>query len=216
MHYLITFLEGFSSFISPCILPMLPVYVSYFAGDRENDGKTFVNALFFVAGFSVIYMLLGLFAGTIGRLLTSYRPYVNLISGAVVMFFGLGFLGVFNLTFLNGRKTARKIKSIFESFVFGVVFSVGITPCVGAFLGSALMLASNRGSLAEGALLLFVYSLGLGIPFLLCAAFISSLKGSFDFIKRHYRAINTISGVLLILVGLGMAFGLFNNLSFGV
>jgi len=196
------------------MLPMIPVYISYFAGGETNrTGKTtFLNALFFVLGFTLVYMLLGLFAGTIGALLTEYKKYVNWVSGAVVILFGLSYLGVFRIGLFKGMKSEGSITNVFESFIFGVVFSVSLTPCVGVFLGAALMLAANQSTMLQGALLLFVYSLGIGLPFLASALIISKLKNTFDFIKRHYGIINIISGILLILLGVLMATGLFYNL----
>lgn len=216
LHYLITFLEGFISFISPCMLPMLPIYISYFAGSQETDNsrRTFINAFFFVIGFSFVYMILGMFAGTIGKLFMDYKVFINIVSGALVIFFGLSYLGVFKINLLKGMKATVKPQGIISSFIFGVVFSVSLTPCVGAFLGSALVLASGRGSWSEGILLLLVYSLGMGIPFLISAVLISKLKGSFNFIKKHYNVINIISGSFLIVVGISMAFGLLNKLLF--
>lgn len=210
MQYLISFLEGIITFISPCLLPMLPIYVSYFAGGGgRNMKKTLLNAAGFVTGFTIIFMALGALAGTLGSFLKQYQTAVNIVSGIVVIFFGLNFLGVLKLNlFRGGTKTVVKHNmGFFSSALFGIIFSVGWTPCVGAFLGSALMLASQQGHVAEGILMLFAYSIGLGIPFILSAVLIDYLKSTFDFIKRHYKIINIISGSLLVLIGALMATG---------
>ncbi len=212
MQYLLSFLEGIITFISPCLLPLLPVYISYFAGqDGEGDArKTFKGALGFIAGFTAVFVALGAFAGTLGGLLSRHTALVNLVTGAVVIVFGLNYLGVFKIGFLNRvvrHHTAADAHSFFSAFLFGVVFSVGWTPCVGAFLGSALMLASQQGSAFGGVLMLLCYSLGLGVPFLLAALLLKQLQGSFNWIKSHYTAINAISGLLLVVVGILMMTG---------
>ncbi len=215
MQYFISFLEGIITFISPCLLPMLPVYISYFAGaDNRSTKKTLTNALGFVAGFTIVFVALGALAGTLGSFLTQYSTAVNIATGLIVIFFGLNFLGVFKLNIFNGAKnTVRKNDlGFFSSLLFGLVFSVSWTPCVGAFLGSALMMASQQGKVLTGIIMLLLYSAGLGIPFVLSAVLIDKLKNTFNFIKKHYKIINIISGSLLIVVGILMMTGLLNRL----
>ena len=210
MQYLITFLEGVITFISPCLLPMLPVYVSYFApGESGGTARAARSALGFVLGFTLVFTAMGALAGTVGAFLRGHQTLVNIVSGAVVIIFGLSYLGVFSLGFLRGGRAGANPRApgFFSALLFGMIFSVGWTPCVGAFLGSALMLASQQGHVAEGMLLLLLYSAGLGIPFLLSAVLIDYFKGAFDWIKRNYRIINWISGGFLILVGILMATG---------
>ena len=210
MQYIIAFLEGIITFISPCLLPMLPIYISYFAGGGERSvRKTLTGALGFVTGFSIIFVILGALAGTVGSFLRSHQTTVNIVSGLIVIFFGLNFLGVFHINLFRGSKRSiiKEEMNFFSALVFGVIFSLGWTPCVGAFLGSALMLASQQGHAVQGMLMLLAYSLGLGIPFILSAVLIDYLKSAFDFIKRHYRIINIISGSLLVLIGVLMATG---------
>ncbi|MBQ6795872.1 MAG: cytochrome c biogenesis protein CcdA [Clostridia bacterium] len=213
MQYLILFLEGIITFVSPCLLPMLPVYISYFAGGGEKEtGKVIKNALGFILGFTAVFIMMGALAGTFGRFLTDYKTAVNIVTGLIVVFFGLNFLGVFKLNIFKGINFSKtKDMGFFSSVLFGLVFSVGWTPCVGAFLGSALMLAANRGSLTEGIMMLLCYSLGLGIPFFISAILIDKLKGAFSFVKRHYNVINAVSGWLLVIVGVLMATGLFGK-----
>ena len=215
MPYMISFLEGIITFISPCLLPMLPIYISYFAGGRERTLKrTLTCALGFVLGFTAVFVAMGALAGTVGSFLTRYQTAVNVISGLIVIFFGLNFLGVFKLNLFRGsqRQVDTSDLNFWSSALFGLVFSVGWTPCVGAFLGSALMLASQQGSVLVGTLMLLCFSAGLGSPFLLSAVLIDRLRAAFDFIKRHYDVINKLCGCLLIVVGILMATGLLGRL----
>ena len=214
MQYFISFLEGMITFISPCLLPMLPIYISYFAGGKENDTKRVVkNALGFILGFTVVFVLLGALAGTLGGLLREYRLMVNIVTGSIVILFGLHFLGLFRLEIFKGMRMQNKENmGFFSSMLFGIVFSIGWTPCVGAFLGSALLLAASQGHVLEGVLMLLLYSLGRGVPLFVSAILIDKLKGAFSFIKKHYRVINIVSGSLLIVMGTLMATGLFGRL----
>lgn len=215
MQYVISFLEGVVTFISPCLLPMLPIYISYFAGGGERSvKKTLSGALGFVTGFTIVFVALGALAGTLGSLLKEYQTAVNIVSGLIVIFFGLNFLGVFKLNLFKGsnHKVNTKNMGFFSAMLFGIIFSVSWTPCVGAFLGSALMLASQQGHVGEGVVMLLVYSLGLGIPFVLSAVLIDYLKSAFNWIKKHYKVINIVCGILLILVGVLMATGLIGRM----
>lgn len=216
MQYMISFLEGIITFISPCLLPMLPIYISYFAGGGERTTKkTITNALGFVLGFSIVFIAMGALAGTVGSFLTRYQTIVNVVSGVIVMIFGLNFLGVFRLRLFNGNHKNSKFNpenmGFFSAMLFGIIFSIGWTPCVGTFLGSALMLASQQGSALKGTMMLVAYSVGLGIPFLFSAVLIDKLKTAFDFIKKHYRTINLVSGGLLVVIGILMATGMFGR-----
>ena len=213
MQYFIAFLEGIITFISPCLLPMIPLYVSYFAGGRErNTKKTVKNALGFIFGFTIVFVLMGALAGTFGQLLNEYKTIIDIVTGVIVIFFGLNFLGVFKLNIFKGSKKAKTENlGFFSSMVFGIVFSIGWTPCVGAFLGSALMMAASQGQATEGIVMLLFYSLGLGIPFFISAILIDKLRGAFTFIKKHYKVINTVCGSLLVVVGVLMATGLFGK-----
>lgn len=215
MQYIISFLEGIITFISPCLLPMLPIYISYFAGGGERTTrKSLRGACGFVLGFTVVFVAMGALAGTIGSFLKQYQQVVNIVSGLVVIFFGLNYLGILKLNLFRGSKRSVDTSDLgfFSAVVFGIIFSLGWTPCVGAFLGSALMLASQQGQMFTGMLMLLCYSLGLGIPFVLSALLIDRLKSAFDFIKRNYRVINGICGGLLILIGILMATGMMGRL----
>ena len=211
MQYVISFLEGIVTFISPCLLPMLPIYISYFAGGSERStGKTLRCAFGFVMGFTVVFVAMGALAGTLGSFLVRYQTVVNIVLGSIVILFGLNYLGVLNLNLFRGMRGEVKTADMnfLSASLFGVVFSVGWTPCVGVFLGSALMLASQQGSALVGTLMLLSYSAGLGVPFLISAVLIDQLKGAFNFIKKHYGVINKVCGGLLVAVGVLMATGL--------
>ena len=204
MQYLVSFLEGIITFLSPCLLPMLPIYISYFAGgSQRGTGKTVRCALGLVLGFTVVFPAM-----------LKYQRIVNLVSGIIVMVFGLNYLGLFRWNLFHGgsRVLDARDMTFFSAALFGVIFSVGWTPCVGAFLGSALALAAQQGHVLEGMSMLLTYSLGLGIPFLISAVLIDGLKGAFDWVKRHYRVINLLSGCFLVLVGALMASGLLGRL----
>lgn len=216
MQFFISFLEGIITFISPCLLPMLPIYLSYFAGNQSQEdskaatARTLRNALGFVLGFTLVFVLMGALAGTVGGLLRRHQTVVNIITGAIVVFFGLNFLGMVKVSLFRGGSSSMAGRELgfLSSLVFGMVFSIGWTPCVGVFLGSALMLASQQGQATTGILMLLCYSAGLGIPFVASALLLDNLKSTFDFIKRHYPLINRICGILLVVMGVLMMTGL--------
>ena len=215
MQYVISFLEGIITFISPCLLPMLPIYISYFAGGGERTlRRTIVNAGGFVLGFTAVFVTMGALAGTLGGALKAHQGLVNLVSGLMVILFGLSYLGVVPVNLFRGsrRQMSTSDLGFGSAMLFGMIFSVGWTPCAGAFLGSALMLASQQGQVLAGMGMLLCYSLGLGIPFILSAVLVEQLKSAFDLIKRNYDVINRICGGLLILIGILMATGLLGRL----
>ncbi len=204
MEYIITFIEGLASFISPCILPVIPIYISYFGG-QNNSKKVIINSLGFVTGFSLIFILLGVFAGSFGYLIHEYSVYINIVLGVFLVIIGLNYVGIVMLKFLNKTKEINHIKkdlTILSAIIFGIIFSLSWTPCVGAFLSSALIIASTTGSVLKGAVLLLLYSLGLAIPFVLTAIFLEKIKKTFNFIKNNYNIINKLAGSILIFSGL--------------
>ncbi len=209
MDFLVTFIEGVASFLSPCVLPMLPMYVSYFAGQDKNLKKTIINSLGFVLGFTIIFVLLGIFASSLGKLITANSQYINIILGIIIIFFGLHYMGILNIKILNKSKGIQKNKdklSFFSAILFGMIFSVCWTPCVGVFLSSALMMSATSQDILKGGLMLFIYSIGLGIPFILTSIFLERLKNTFNHIKKHYNIINKIAGIILILSGILLIF----------
>lgn len=219
MEYFLLFLEGIITFISPCILPMIPLYISYFAGESMENNKSkynvLVNSLGFVLGFTIIFTLLGTLAGSFGSFIKSQSNIINIISGVIVVVFGINYVGLFKISFLErSSKINVQIKTFkfLSSIIFGMIFAIGWTPCVGTFLGAALMIAVNSHDIIKGTIMLLIYSIGLGIPFVICAVLIDKIKESFDFIKRNYKIINMLSGIILILVGIAIMTGYLNKL----
>lgn len=211
MTYLVTFMEGIITFISPCLLPMLPIYFSYLGGIGQGQKKTLMkNAFGFVLGFSLTFMLLGAFSGQLGKLLLTYQTEVNMICGVLVIICGLSYMGLFSLPQLNKFQIHMDKSSLnfFKSMLFGLIFSISWTPCVGTFLASALLLAASQSSFIEGMALLGCYSAGLAVPMLISALLLEQLQEAFGWIKKHYDLINRICGVLLVIVGVLMATGI--------
>lgn len=210
MEYLFTFLEGIASFISPCILPMLPVYISYFIGqDEKSNKKTAINAIAFVLGFTAVFMLLSILASTIGIAVKGYIRYMKILFGVIVIILGINYMDIIKIKFLNKTKQ-RKIDTtnlnFIKAFIFGIMFSISWTPCIGTFLSSALLLVAKQEHLAKGILLMLIYSIGLGIPFIISAILMEKFKKVFGFIKNNYNIIKKISGTVLITMGIYMIF----------
>jgi len=217
MHYGLGFLEGLLTFISPCFLPILPVYFAYFAGGAVDEGeqkraKTLIHALGFMIGFTMVFILLGAFAGSIGWVLREHATIVNLVTGAVMILFGLSFFGVFRLRFFSafGKKNVmQKTVTFPRSIAFGAIFAGGWTPCMGVFLGAALLRAAYLGNTIGGAIMLLVFSLGLAVPLVVSSFLLERFKGAFAWIRKNQQKINYASGGFLILVGILMMTGLF-------
>jgi len=192
---------------------MLPIYFSYLAGTSGNDkiqnapGKSnlLANSFAFVLGFTLVFVALGATVTTLGHFLINNRSLLQKISGLIMMVFGLSFMGILNLKFLNMEKRLdfkfEKLR-FFSSILFGMVFGFGWTPCLGTFLGSALALASSSKTITQGVLLLLVYSIGLGIPFILTSVLFEKVKGAFKLIQKHSRTISIVSGILLVIAGI--------------
>ena len=219
MEYFLLFLEGIITFISPCILPLLPLYVSYFVGGNENGVKSkynaLVNSLGFVLGFTIIFTLLGTLAGTFGAFIKEQSVIINILGGFIVVLFGANYMGIFKIPFLErSLKINTKIKTFkfLSSIAFGIIFAIGWTPCVGTFLGAALMIAVNSQDILKGTIMLLIYSIGLAIPFVICAILIDKLKETFNFIKRNYKVINKISGIILVIIGISIMTGYLNKI----
>ena len=205
MEYVFTFLEGIASFISPCLLPMLPIYISYFIGeDDKNTSKAVINASGFVLGFTIVFLILSIFASQLGIFISSNIKYIKIVFGIIIILFGLNYMEIFKIKFLNKSKVINaNIKNLnfIKAMLFGILFSISWTPCIGTFLSSALLLVAKQQDMIKGILLMVVYSIGLGIPFIISVALIEKLKEMFDFIKKNYNAIKKISGIILIIMG---------------
>lgn len=214
-EYLQSFVEGVLTFISPCILPMLPIYFIYLAGEdggeasEKNNKKRrlVINSIGFVIGFTMIFVLFGATATSLGSFFKEQKDILKIISGIVVFIFGLNFTGIIKIGLLNKQKRFDfqfKKLNFLKSIIFGMVFSFAWSPCVSAFLASVLARAGVSDTLMEGMLLLFIYSIGLGIPFIISAIAFENIKGVFKAIQRHNRIISIISGILLMLAGLAL------------
>ncbi len=204
MMYLLLFLEGLASFISPCVLPMLPLYLSYLTA--KDDNKVVKNSIGFILGFTITFVILGLLSSTIGIYLTTYMDYIKIVFGLFIVLLGLNYMNLIKLPFINKESKINfkfKNKNFFEALLFGLVFSITWTPCVGVFLGTALMQVMEKGDIILGMISLLIYSLGLAIPFIISAIFIKKLN-NFEFIKKHYNIIINISGIILIVFGFYM------------
>lgn len=208
MDYLLTFLEGIASFISPCLLPMVPIYISYFIGEDDNNNKkAILNSVGFVLGFTTIFLILSIFASQLGTVLSTNIRYIKIFFGIVIILFGLNYMGLLNIKFLNKSKVKSmntKNFNFLKAVLFGILFSVSWTPCIGTFLSSALLLIAREQDMLKGVILMLLYSIGLGIPFIVSAILIEKLKNVFDFIKKHYDVIKRVSGVILIIAGIYM------------
>lgn len=210
------FAEGFLAFLSPCILPMIPIYLLYLGGIEGGQQKPgmrlMINTLGFIAGFSLVFIALGATASALGNLISEHRILLQRLGGVVVIAFGLNYLGVLKIGFLNRSRSlgaSTKNLTFWSSLLFGAAFSLGWTPCLGAFLGTALIMASSLDTLYQGMALLLTFSLGLGVPFLLTALLWGRLQKTLGFIKRNLGVIQIVSGILLVVVGILMLFDKF-------
>lgn len=210
MIYLVTFAEGMITFISPCLLPMLPIYFTYLGGGSKDKKALLKNALGFTLGFSITFMMMGALSGQIGKWLLTYQKPLNIIFGLIVILCGLSYMGLFQLPQLKRFQHSLNMNyfNFLKSMLFGLIFSISWTPCVGTFLASALLLAASQSSLWEGIALLGTYSLGLAVPMLLSSLLLEQLQETFTWIKKHYDMINKICGAFLVVMGILMACGI--------
>ena len=220
----LAFLAGVISFLSPCVLPIVPPYLAYMSGislseatDNNKAVSIFLPAVFFVLGLSTVFLILGFTASALGTVFLSYQDTLITISGILVMGFGLHFLGILRIGFLEREarfEASSQNGSAFGAYVLGLAFAFGWTPCIGPQLASILTLAASEGSVARGTTLLGVYALGLGVPFLLVALFLSRLSATLTWLKRHMQIIERLMGLLLWTIGLMMLTGGFADFSF--
>ena len=222
----LAFLAGVISFLSPCVLPIVPPYLAYMSGislseatDNNKSVSIFLPAVFFVLGLSTVFLILGFTASALGTVFLSYQDTLITISGILVMGFGLHFLGILRIGFLEREarfEASSQNGSAFGAYVLGLAFAFGWTPCIGPQLASILTLAASEGSVARGTTLLGVYALGLGVPFLLVALFLSRLSATLTWLKRHMQIIERLMGLLLWTIGLMMLTGGFADFSFWI
>lgn len=210
MEYVFTFLEGIASFISPCLLPMLPIYISYFMGEEEeNNKKAIINSIGFVLGFTIVFLILSIFASTFGMLISKYLKYIKIVFGIIIILLGLNYMELLQFKFLNrnkGIKFNTKNLNFFKAMLFGILFSISWTPCIGSFLSSALLIVAKGQNLIKGIILMLLYSIGLGIPFVISVVLMEKLKNIFSVIKNNYKIIKKVSGIILIVMGLYVMF----------
>jgi cytochrome c-type biogenesis protein len=220
------FVAGIASFISPCVLPLVPGYISFISGvslERLREDQTertrrnvMITSLIFIAGFSTVFILLGASATYAGRFLLQNKILFNRIAGVLIIIFGLHVAGLFQIKFLNYEKrlkVGQKPVGVISSFLIGLAFAAGWTPCIGPILATILIVASNQQTSVQGVLLLGCYSLGLGIPFFLTAVALNSFFNVFSWIKRHYRQIEYASGGLLVVLGIMVMTNQFTRLA---
>ncbi|MBW4985454.1 cytochrome c biogenesis protein CcdA [Mameliella sp. CS4] len=222
----VALLAGVISFLSPCVLPVVPPYLAYMSGVSLTDlgdragatrNKALIPALFFVLGLSTVFLLMGFAASAVGATFLQYQEWFNTAAGIIVMIFGAHFVGVYRIGFLDREArldAGDRGGSAFGAYILGLAFAFGWTPCIGPQLGAILSLAASEASVTRGTLLLAVYAAGLGIPFLLVAAFLPRLGGLMGWMKRHMEQIERAMGLLLWTIGLLMLTGGFSALSF--
>lgn len=202
MDYFLLFIEGLMTFVSPCLLPMLPMYIAFFAGDEESSQKAVVlKALAFIAGFSLVFIFLSLFVSTFGQFLLIYRQWVNFVAGLFIVILGIDYL--------RGQKFITKLmpqisgKTNYSSpFMFGILFAISWSPCVGTFLASALSYIATVPLSWKSFFLILAYCLGLGVPFFLSALLVEESKQVIGKIKANYELVHKVSGIFLIIFGL--------------
>lgn len=222
---IVALMAGIVSFLSPCVLPIVPPYLAYMSGITlaelsDKNGKrahAVIPALFFVLGLSTVFLFLGFTASALGVAFLQYQSYFNTLAGIIVMIFGAHFVGVFRIPFLDREArmdVADRGGSSFGAYILGLAFAFGWTPCIGPQLGAILSLAASEASVTRGTFLLGIYALGLGVPFLLVAAFLPRLTGFMGWMKRHMQQIERIMGLLLWTIGLLMLTGGFSTFSY--
>ena len=219
----VALVAGIISFLSPCVLPIVPPYLAFMAGSSMEEiksgksRKVIVSALFFVLGLSTVFMFLGLAASALGRSLLRFQGEMTIAGGVIIIIFGLHFLGVFRIPFLYREariESGAKGGSFIGAYILGLAFAFGWTPCIGPILGTILFLVVEEGSAAKGMVMMAAYAIGLGLPFLLAAVFINRALGVMNRMKKHLNLIEKISGGLLVLIGVLMVTGWFSAMSF--
>nr|AQS34460.1 hypothetical protein [uncultured bacterium] len=217
LNFLVAFWAGAISFFAPCVVPLLPAYIGYVTGVSAQELQIFgykrylkkilLSSLFYILGFSLIFVILGTAAAGLGVFLRRYDDVVRILGGLIILVFGLEFAGIINIPFLAYEKKlslpvwAKNI-SYLRAFIVGVIFASAWTPCVGAVLGSILTLAAVSGTVFKGASLLFVYSLGISIPFMIVSLTLASATKYISFLSKHIGLVSRLAGVLLAILGI--------------
>ena len=207
----IALLAGMITFLSPCVLPLVPGYLGYVAGSAAPRSKVIAGSLLFVLGFTAVFVSLGVLAGTAGLLFVSQNPWVQVVLGLLVVVFGLAMIGQFKFLQRSIKLPFSPKLGLAGAPLLGVVFALGWTPCIGPTLSAVLVLASDAGDPARGAILATVYSLGIGIPFVLIAAGFNWATKSVAFVKQHIRTFNLVGGGMLIVIGILLMTGLWSR-----
>lgn len=226
VNVLTAFIAGFLSFISPCVLPLIPAYISYISGISleelrmtEEKGKVLkrvsINSFLFILGFTVVFVSLGASASFIGQFLLTNKLILEKIAGVIIVIFGIHLAGIFRIKFLDYERKVQiegKPLSFIGSFLIGFAFAFGWTPCIGPILGSILAIAAVQETVVQGMGLLAIYSLGLGVPFFLSGLFINIFFSLFGKIRKYFRIIELFAGIFLIILGILIFFGQFERL----
>ena len=216
ISYLVAFTAGLLTFLSPCLLPLIPSFIAYITGVSFTDlndntkyvevrRKTIIHSLLFIFGFSVVFILLGLTATFIGKALFQYQKWIRIAGGLLIIVFGLDLAGILKLNFLSKDRrfnVTTKGSTYFGSFLVGVTFAAAWTPCAGPILGSILVMAGTKASMAQGAVLLSIYSLGIAIPFFLTGLAVNAFLAYFKRFAKVINIITIIGGVFLIIIGI--------------
>lgn len=227
VSFLYAFIAGVLSFLSPCVLPLFPSYVTFITGltleeFAASEGRwrvsylTFFNSLFYILGFSAVFVALGASATFIGQFLYDYQNVIMKLGGVLIIIFGLFISGIIKMDFLQREKKIylmQKPAGYFGSFLVGATFAFAWTPCVGPILSSILLYASTKHKITEGVFLLSAYSLGLGLPFFLSSMALNTFISHYEKLRKYYRYIMIISGILLIIVGILILTDHFRRLS---
>ena len=219
ISYIVAFVAGLLTYFSSCLVPLIPAFIAYITGvsfrDLKDKGKrrllrkkTLIHSLLFIAGFSIVFVILGLTVTLLGKALFRYQKIIRIAGGILIMLFGMQLLGVLNFNFLTKERklsVVTKGASYIGSFLIGVTFAAAWTPCAGPILGSILVLAGTKANVFMGAKLLTIYSLGIAVPFFITALLVDSFLSYFNKFQKVLGIINIIGGVFLIIVGILVA-----------
>nr|WP_323776420.1 cytochrome c biogenesis protein CcdA [Amylibacter sp.] len=222
---LVALLAGVISFLSPCVLPIVPPYIAYMGGitmadmtdGKQSNRPAIIAAIFFALGLSTVFIFLGFTSSLLGQIFLQNQRVFGMVAGGIIILFGLHFIGLIRIPFLYREAridAGDQGGSAFGAYVLGLAFAFGWTPCIGPILGAILSVAAQEGSIARGTILMGFYALGLGLPFILAAVFINRAVTIMNRFKRHMALIEKIMGVLLICVGLMLVFDLFSRFSY--